>query len=74
LIKKICPSAVPSSSQLHNLLLMRPFLSEQAGLAITLWTFLDDDDLQPPMGLFFMPQVVYEHGKPQWNDVEEENP
>jgi hypothetical protein len=26
------------------------------------------------MGLFFMPQVVYEHGKPQWNDVEEENP
>jgi hypothetical protein len=53
---------------------MCPFLSEQAGLAITLWTFLDDDDdLQPPMGLFFMPQVVYEHGEPQWNDVEEEN-
>jgi hypothetical protein len=25
-------------------------------------------ELQPPMGLLFSLQMVYEYGKPQWND------
>jgi hypothetical protein len=26
--------------------------------------------LWPPMGLFFIPQVIYEYGEPRWNDIE----
>jgi hypothetical protein len=26
-------------------------------------------ELQPPMGLLFIPQVIYEHGGPWWNDI-----
>jgi hypothetical protein len=26
-------------------------------------------ELQPPEGLLFFPQVVYEHGEPWWNDI-----
>jgi hypothetical protein len=27
-------------------------------------------ELRPPVGLLFIPQVIYEHGEPWWNDVE----
>jgi hypothetical protein len=27
-------------------------------------------ELQPPMGLLFMPQVIYEHGEPWWNAID----
>jgi hypothetical protein len=25
--------------------------------------------MQPPMSLLFMPQIIYEHGEPWWNDI-----
>jgi hypothetical protein len=24
---------------------------------------------RPPTGLLFIPQLIYEHGEPQWNDI-----
>jgi hypothetical protein len=30
-------------------------------------------DMQAPMGLLFIPQVIYEHGEPWWNHIEREN-
>jgi hypothetical protein len=27
-------------------------------------------ELQSAMGLLFMPQVIYQHGEPWWNDIE----
>jgi hypothetical protein len=26
-------------------------------------------ELRPPTGLLFIPQVIYGHGKPLWNDI-----
>jgi hypothetical protein len=26
-------------------------------------------ELRPPTGLLFIPQVIYEHGEPWWNDI-----
>jgi hypothetical protein len=30
-------------------------------------------ELPPVMGLSFIPQVIYEHAKPGWNDIDKEN-
>jgi hypothetical protein len=30
-------------------------------------------ELQLPTDLLFIPQVIYEHGEPRWNDVDREN-
>jgi hypothetical protein len=27
-------------------------------------------ELRPPTSLLFIPQVIYEHGEPWWNDVD----
>jgi hypothetical protein len=27
-------------------------------------------ELQPPTGLLFIPQVIYEHGETWWNDID----
>jgi hypothetical protein len=29
----------------------------------------DINELRPPAGLLFIPQVRYEHGEPWWNDI-----
>jgi hypothetical protein len=29
-------------------------------------------ELRPPTGLLFIPQVIYEHGEPWWNDIDME--
>jgi hypothetical protein len=41
-----------------------------------LFSYLDDDkdvygvsELQPPKGLLFIPQVIYEHEEPWWNYI-----
>jgi hypothetical protein len=31
-------------------------------------------ELQPPTGLLFFPQVMYEHGEPWWNDPDSWKP
>jgi hypothetical protein len=31
------------------------------------WDYVSE--LRPPTGLFFTPQVIYEHREPWWNDV-----
>jgi hypothetical protein len=31
-------------------------------------------ELQPPMGLLSVPQVIHEYGEPRWNDIDRENP
>jgi hypothetical protein len=31
------------------------------------WDYISE--LQPPTGLLFIPQLIYEHGKPWWNDI-----
>jgi len=30
-------------------------------------------ELRPPMGLLFIPQVIYERGEPWWNNISREN-
>jgi len=27
-------------------------------------------ELRPPTGLLFIPQLIYEHGEPWWNDID----
>jgi hypothetical protein len=45
-------------------------------------TEVDDDvdgvrlrlgELWPPVGLLFIPQMIYEYGEPGWNDIDREN-
>jgi hypothetical protein len=31
-------------------------------------------ELQPPKGLFFIPQVIHEYEEPRWNDIERRQP
>jgi hypothetical protein len=31
-------------------------------------------ELQPPTGLFFIPQMLYDYGEPRWNVTERGNP
>jgi hypothetical protein len=31
------------------------------------WDYISE--LRPPVGLFFISHVIYEHGEPQWNDI-----
>jgi hypothetical protein len=35
------------------------------------WDYVSE--LQPPSGLLFIPQMIYEHGEPRWNDTDREN-
>jgi hypothetical protein len=30
-------------------------------------------ELLTPTGLLFIPQAIYEHGEPRWNDIDREN-
>jgi hypothetical protein len=30
-------------------------------------------EIRPQMSLLFIPQVIYEHGEPWWNDIGREN-
>jgi hypothetical protein len=30
-------------------------------------------ELQPPVGILLVPQVIYERGEPSWNDIDREN-
>jgi hypothetical protein len=32
------------------------------------WDYVSD--LRQPTGLLFIPQVIYEHGEPWWNDID----
>jgi hypothetical protein len=39
--------------------------------------YVDGDyvsELRPATGLLFIPQVIYEYGKPRWNDTDRGNP
>jgi hypothetical protein len=31
-------------------------------------------ELRPPTGLLSIPQVMYEHGEPRWNDIDRRKP
>jgi hypothetical protein len=34
------------------------------------WDYISE--LRPPTGLLFIPQVIYEHEEPLWNDIDSE--
>jgi hypothetical protein len=36
------------------------------------WDYISE--LQPPTGLLFIPQVIYEYREPQWNDIDRGKP
>jgi hypothetical protein len=36
------------------------------------WDYVSE--LRPPANLLFIPQMIYEHGEPWWNDIGRGNP
>jgi hypothetical protein len=46
--------------------IQKPFLFMPMG-----WDYISE--LRPPMGLLFIPQVIYDYGGLQWNDTDREN-
>jgi hypothetical protein len=33
----------------------------------------DVSELRQPLGLLYIPQVIYEYGEPWWNDIDRDN-